>query len=171
MKLLKTLDVKTPSRGTPESAGIDFFVPNFTEEFIQALREIPMNRLNIVKPSDGERYIEIPPHCRILIPAGIKYSIPPGTALVAMNKSGIASKRGLIVGAQVGDSDYQGVFHINVINTTSHWNRINEGEKIIQCLLLPIIIEDVEICNTEQELFSNRKTLRGEGGFGSTGTH
>ena len=71
MKIAKVRDVKTPTRGTTGSAGIDFYIPN----------DYP-DELCTVKP--GERFF---------IPSGIKANVPEEHALIAMNKSGVALKK------------------------------------------------------------------------------
>ena len=142
MKIAKIKDVKTPARGTPESAGIDFFVPEGI----------------IAKLSPGQS---------CLIPSGIRANVPAGHALIAFNKSGVAVKKNLHAGACVVDEDYQGEIHINLTNVGDEAVEILGGEKIIQFVLLPVfydIIEEVELENLYEEV-----TSRGEGGFGSTG--
>ena len=142
MKIAKIKEVKTPTRGTPESAGIDFFVP----EGIVA---------------------KLYPGASCVIPSGIKANVPEGYALIAFNKSGVAVKKNLYVGACVVDEDYQGEIHINLTNVGTESVEISGGEKIIQFILLPVfydIIEEVELENLYEET-----TVRGEGGFGSTG--
>ena len=109
----------------------------------------------------------IHPQERVLIPAGVKYNLEKGYALIAFNKSGVGSKKGLDVLACVGDSDYQGEFHISVVNTGSDIISIEEGEKLVQCLVLPIELPMV-IETPEDQLYCEA-TERGDGGFGSTG--
>jgi dUTP pyrophosphatase len=142
-------EVKQPKRGTPQSAGIDFFIPE------------DWNEGNPYELKGGER---------VLIPSGLKLSIPSGHALIAFNKSGIASRKGLIVGACVVDEDYQGEVHINLINTNSAEQSevILPGEKITQFILVPVNYADV--AETDLENLYAETTQRGEGGFGSTGT-
>ena len=94
MRLSRIRDVKLPTRGTTGSAGIDFYFPNDYPE-----------SLCTVEP--GERFF---------IPSGIKANVPEGQALIAFNKSGVALKQGLSVGACVVDSDYQGEIHLHLIN-------------------------------------------------------
>lgn len=163
IKITKIKDVITPNRGTPESAGIDFYVPKFNKEFLMDFYE----KNPKIQVSKNE--IILYPNERVLIPAGIKYNIPRGTALVAMNKSGVATKKGLIVGACVGDSDYMGELHISVINTSDSLVSILEDMKLIQFLLLPVLIEDIVEYETVEKLYENKESLRGDGGFGSTG--
>jgi len=160
MKYSKIRDVKSPARGTSQSAGIDFFIPN--------------------EWNNGEPYA-IPPGGRVLIPSGIKANVPSGYALIAFNKSGVATKTGLLVGACVVDEDYQGEIHINMVNTNqpnetfngvayasdSGHVTINPGDKLVQFILLPVNYSNPEE-TTLEELYTNT-TERGEGGFGSTG--
>lgn len=144
MKISKVRSVKTPVRGTPNSAGIDFFVPDEIRVYL--------------KPGDS-----------CLIPSGIKANVPLGHVLMAFNKSGVAVKKNLHVGACVVDEDYQGEIHINLTNVGTSGVEIQSGEKIIQFVLLPVFydtIEEVEI----SALFEGI-TERGDGGFGSTGTN
>lgn len=160
MKILKTLNVKTPARGTSVAAGLDFFVPENTEEFVQAFKE---KNPNIQIDENG---ITMGPHERVNIPSGIKAQVPNGHALIAYNKSGVSLKYGLDVGAAVVDEDYQGVIHLSLVNTSEDIVKINYGQKIIQFLLIPVFYDTVEEVT---ELFTEASE-RGEGGFGSTGT-
>ena len=160
MKYTKIRKVKSPTRGTSQSAGIDFYIPD--------------------EWNDGQPY-SVPPGGRVLIPSGIKVNVPTGYALIAFNKSGVASKTGLVVGACVVDEDYQGEVHLNMINTNqlteafdgtayatnSGHVTLNPGDKLTQFILVPVNYatpEEVELENLYQET-----TERGEGGFGSTG--
>jgi dUTP pyrophosphatase len=141
MKVQRIRDVKLPSRGTSASAGIDFFVPNDFEP----------------------KTLKIGEHT--LIPSGVKVQVPEGHAMVAFNKSGVATKNGLIVGACVVDEDYEGEVHLHVINVTDGEVAINPGMKLTQFVLLPVNY------STPEEVYQleSRNTERGSGGFGSTG--
>ena len=145
MKITKIRDVKTPIRGTEGSAGIDFFVPY----------DYP-NSLRSVEP--GERFF---------IPSGIKANVPTGYALIAMNKSGVSLKKGLMVGACVVDSDYQGEIHLHLINTSNKSVTIEPGEKLTQFLLIPV--DHCNVTVVEEDALFTEETTRGSGGFGSTG--
>tara|TARA_R110000851_G_scaffold25240_14_gene72942 strand:- start:635 stop:1078 length:444 start_codon:yes stop_codon:yes gene_type:complete len=147
MKITKIRNVKTPTRGTSGSAGIDFYVP---EDYPDSLCEVDPNE-------------------RFLIPSGIKANVPQGHALIAMNKSGVALKKGLVVGASVVDSDYQGEIHIHLINVSGKSVSITPGEKLVQFLLMPVDHCDIELVN-ETVVFEST-SARGSGGFGSTGTN
>lgn len=169
LKFLKIRDVKSPVRGTAEAAGVDFFVPNYNEKFEKDLKEKnPTISINTV--DNNELYIKLEPGQRALIPSGIKTWMTPGTALIAANKSGVASKKGLIFGAQVVDSDYAGEVHISVINTSNDTVMIKTGEKLIQFIHTPVLLTPIE--EVDEYMFNalHDKSQRGEGGFGSTGT-
>jgi len=150
MRIAKVRDVKTPSRGTNLSAGIDFYIPNDLDWEVKTLRP-------------GES---------ILIPSGIKAEIPSGLALIAFNKSGVATKKNLQVGAAVVDQDYQGEIHIHLTNVGKTETHISRGEKIVQFLLIPVFNGtcDSLILVEPDRLFLDVSD-RGTGGFGSTGTH
>lgn len=168
LKFLKIRDVKSPVRGTVEAAGVDFFVPNYNEKFENDLREKnPAISINTV--DNNELYIKLEPGHRVLIPSGIKTWMTPGTALIAANKSGVASKKGLIFGAQVVDSDYAGEVHISVINTSNDVVMIKTGEKLIQFIHTPVLLTEPE--EVDEYIFNSLhdKSQRGNGGFGSTG--
>ena len=106
---------------------------------------------------------------KILIPSGIHVNLPKNVYLKVENKSGVASKRGLIFGADVIDQDYQGEMHINLINVCNNISIINAGDKIVQMLALfqPIMRETKEYSSID-ELYKNKKSERGSDGFGST---
>lgn len=142
MKIQKVRDVKTPSRGTSRSAGIDFFVPNDIEDII-------------LKPLHD-----------VLIPTGIRAKIPTGFALVAKNKSGVSVNQKLVKGAELVDEDYTGEIHIHVFNASSYVQTIKAGQKLMQFVLLPVFYDDIEVVDD-----LNHETERGSGGFGSTGLH
>lgn len=144
MKFIKTRPVKSPVRGTGRSAGIDFFVP---EDF---------------------KVRKIWPNEQVLIPSGIKVNVPYGYALIAFNKSGIATKNQLQVGACVVDEDYQGEVHLNVFNRGTEPIKIYAGMKLVQFILLAVNYSIPEEVYSEEELYSGIITERGEGGFGST---
>lgn len=145
MKITKVRDVKTPTRGTSKSAGIDFFVPN----------DFPGSH-------------SLAPGQSINIPSGVHVKVPEGHALVVMNKSGVALKKGLQVGACVIDEDYQGEVHIHVTNVSWEVTNVNPGEKLVQMLLIPVLYAEVCSVETLEDLYTE-VSERGQGGFGSTG--
>lgn len=133
--------VKNPTRGTKGSAGIDFYSP---EDFT------------------------IPPFGKILVQSGIKVKIPKGYCMIGLNKSGVAVKKQVYIGACLIDEDYQGEIGINLYNPNPTEAIISKDEKIVQFILAPFIKSKWISVFDEKDLFTN-KTQRGNGGFGSTG--
>lgn len=125
---------------------------------------------SIVKYDDeiGSNYILLAPLSRINIPSGIYCQMEQeGRALIAHNKSGVASKHGLVFGAQVVDFEYQGEIHINVLNLSSKVVRIYAGQKLMQFVEIPIFTSIIEEVENLQKLYKGA-TSRADGGFGST---
>jgi len=144
MKFTKTRDVKSPTRANSTDAGIDFFIPNDYEG------------------------TDLVPGESAFIPSGVKVNVPEGFALIAFNKSGVAVKKNLHVGACVVDHGYQGELHINLTNVGDDIQQLEPGDKIVQFVLLPLgdpTVEEVE----DAKLYTSISS-RGTGGFGSTGT-
>ena len=160
MKILKIRDVKTPTRGTDGSAGIDLYIPNdFKVKMGDEYFDVMLEGYTI---GAGDS---------VLIPSGIKANVPKGHALIAMNKSGIAVKKGLLVGACVIDEDYTGEIHIDLKNVNRSSIIINAGDKITQLVCLPINYVNIEEAISEEDCFGDKleASERGSGGFGSTG--
>ncbi len=144
MKIFKIKDVKTPYKNIGD-AGIDFFIPN---DFVKT---------------------HLPPNNSILIPSGIKALVPEGYMLTAFNKSGVCTKKNLIVGACVVDSTYSGEIHLHLINVGKTAQELNPGDKITQFVLVAYLEEAITEAESEEELFKNHNSSRGDGAFGSTG--
>lgn len=162
IKFKRIRDVKKPERGTPLSAGLDFFIP----KNLGSLGLPKDNLVNNKRNAQGEFILEIRirPFGDVLIPSGIKTQLPNNTVLIAFDKSGVCTKLGLIVGAKVVDEDYQGEVHIHLRNLTDKEVILQSGQKIVQFLLLPSFYVDlIEDDNIHQQI-----TERGEGGFGHT---
>jgi len=101
------------------------------------------------------------------IGTGIAMEIPEGYFGAIFARSGLATKRGLRPANCVGvvDSDYRGEIIIALHNDTEFPQEVSEGERIAQIVIIPYLPVDF----TEVDNLSS--TVRGEGGFGSTGTH
>ena len=164
MEYTKTREVKNPMRANAGDAGIDFFVPEYSDKFFADLIEKNTSNKVCITKHD----IIVGPHGKILIPAGVKVIVPEGNALIAFNKSGIASKFGLDIGACVIDEGYRGEMHINLLNTSDEEVKINYGQKITQFLLMPVN-NNMPIEITNERYSEHENTDRGEGGFGSSG--
>lgn len=100
-----------------------------------------------------------------LISIGISMEIPEGYAGLVFARSGLATKRSLAPANKVGviDSDYRGEFFVPLHNHGTVPRTIEDGERIAQMILTPYLtakfVEASELSDT----------VRGEGGFGSTG--
>ena len=176
ISFVKVRDVKTPARGTPQSAGIDFFVPEYNEQFLEDLKKTNLEwfewtqdrRDDFRNVEFNENYLIVHPSGRIRISSGIHVKIPKNYMLTAFNKSGVATKHGLDVLACVVDSDYQGEINLSLTNTSPYPVVIDYGQKLVQFILMPVLlVEPKELKDLES--LHPVQTERGAGGFGSTG--
>jgi len=166
LKFLKIRDVEIPKKSIKTDAGIDFFVPTYNIDFINALTKQNEGRVTIV--NDGEEmFIEIPARSQIKMPLGIKGVIPTGWAVVFHNKSGIATKKRLVVGAHVIDSEYREEWILNLHNLSDDNVHIRFGQKIVQGLV--VNVPPVDILEITAEEFATYLDTERKGGFGSTG--
>ena len=115
---------------------------------------------------DGEEVIEIAPAETKLIHTGIAMEIPEGLVGLIYARSGLASKRGLAPANKVGviDSDYRGEVMVALHNHSDKPQSIEPRERIAQFVLAPYVTAEF------LEVDDLSSTVRGEGGFGSTGT-
>ena len=188
MQFIKTRDVKNPERNVAENAGIDIYIPNCTFDFVEALKlknpELALietedfsqldldpntDELAFVIDHQGKATIVIPAHKDIIIPSGIRSKFGPHLALIANNKSGIATKKKLIFGASVIDASYQGEWHLHLINTSNEYQTLECGQKAIQFIPHLIATDEIEVLDLTPEEFYTEKTSRGDGWQGSTG--
>lgn len=165
-------DVRKPEREFG-NAGIDFFIPKLSETFEKAFNEKNISdNAFICTNEEGETIIRIMPHGRVNIPSGIRSRICVNVALEAHNKSGIATKLGLVFGASTVDASYQGIIHISLINTTDKTVELPLGMKVVQFIPRIIDISNIEVYDNIplEEFYKDfEHTNRGEGAFGSTG--
>jgi dUTP pyrophosphatase len=99
------------------------------------------------------------------VPTGIAMAIPSGLVGLIWGKSGLALKAGIGVLGGVIDSQYRGEIVVIVTNHGAVNYRIEKGSKIAQ-----ILLQRVELLQAE-EVDDLDTTFRGDGAFGSTGTH
>ena len=176
IQFTKIRDVKSPNRANLNDAGMDFYIPNYSEEFLNDLKakNTANNLQYILDGEDGENpnytlRIIIPAGEQINIPSGIKVNIlDKNTYLEANNKSGIASKYHLVVGACVVDADYQGEVHLNMLNVGNKDVELVSGMKIVQFIHKYYINTDWEEI-TVDEYNNLEESDRSSGGFGSSG--
>lgn len=136
-----TKTAKEPTRGSEYSAGFDLY-------------------------ADIEEDIVIRPHETIKVGTGLAFELSENTFGAIFARSGIATKQGLRPSNCVGvcDADYRGEYIVALHNDTSIPQIIKPQERIAQMVLLPYISMEFN----EVEMLS--ETVRGNGGFGSSGT-
>ena len=140
--LIKKLNskVQLPKYKTDGSSGMD----------LMAFTESPIN----IRPQESA-----------LIPTGITIAIPEDTEIQIRPRSGLAAKSNISVLNTPGtiDSDYRGEIKIILFNHGKEEFIINNNDRVAQMILMPIIKAEFE------EIEVLPKSLRGSGGFGSTG--
>jgi len=112
-----------------------------------------------------ENQIQIKPREKELIPTGIAVAIPNDFEIQIRPRSGLAAKNGITVLNTPGtiDADYRGEIKVILINLSDKIFTINKNDRIAQMVICPIIKGILE------EVDELPKTIRGSGGFGSTG--
>ena len=140
IKIVNNSNNKTPGLATKGAAGAD-------------IRAFIENKI-ILKPME-----------RKLVSTGIKMAIPLEYEVQIRPRSGLALKNGITVINSPGtiDSDYRGEIGILLVNLSNENFEINNGDRVAQMILAPVVKMDL------QEVDDLPETLRGKGGFGSTG--
>ena len=125
-----------------------------------------------VDAAGADLYANIPdketilPNETKLIKTGVAMAIPKGLVGLVFARSGLASKRGLAPANKVGviDSDYRGEIIVALHNHTDIEQSIEPQERIAQMVFVPYVKGEFKVVDNLEE------TVRGKGGFGSTGT-
>ena len=109
--------------------------------------------------------ISVKPKTSNLIPTGLSMAFSEDYEIQIRPRSGLAAKNNISVLNTPGtvDSDYRGEIKVIIYNHGSENFVINNGDRIAQMILTPVIKMELEETNNLP------KTIRGEGGFGSTG--
>ena len=112
-----------------------------------------------------EKPITIKPQNLALIPTGLSIAIPEDTEVQIRPRSGLAAKSSISVLNTPGtiDSDYRGEIKIILFNHGKEEFTVNNNDRIAQMILMPVLKAEFE------EVEDLPKTVRGSGGFGSTG--
>ena len=112
-----------------------------------------------------ENPIIIKPQSYVLIPTGLSIAIPEDTEVQIRPRSGLAAKSSISVLNTPGtiDSDYRGEIKIILFNHGKEEFTVNNRDRIAQMILMPVLKAEFE------EVEELPKTVRGSGGFGSTG--
>ena len=111
--------------------------------------------------------VVLPPGGRHAVATGLALAIPEGYEIQVRPRSGLALKHGISLPNTPGtiDSDYRGELKIIMINLGVEAFAIGRGDRIAQLVLAPVVRADWE------EVADLDETVRGTGGFGSTGGH
>ena len=112
-----------------------------------------------------KKKVVIKPNSSELIPTGLQVAIPEELEIQIRPRSGLAAKESIGVLNSPGtiDSDYRGELKIILFNHGKEDFIINNGDRIAQMVLVPILKMEFEEVNSLPD------TVRGQGGFGSTG--
>ena len=140
---------RTPQRANPSDAGLDIFY----------------------SPPDNEAGGKwLTPGSTALFSTGLKFGIPHGYMLEVKNRSGMAARRSLVVGACVVDSGYTGELFVNLHNIGKEPQHILPGTKIAQLVMTPVVHFNAQEAS-EDQLYEQPITIsdRGDGALGSTG--
>lgn len=114
--------------------------------------------------------VTLGPGERAQVPTGIAIAIPEGCAGLLLPRSGLAHKHGITLTNTPGliDSGYRGELRVLMLNTDrSESYTVEPGDRIAQLMVVPFVTPDW----TEVESFDDEvdQTVRGTGGFGSSG--
>lgn len=109
--------------------------------------------------------VTLAPGASAMVPTGLAMALPSGYEAQVRPRSGLAAKHGVTVLNTPGtiDADYRGEVKVILINHGSVAFEIVRGERIAQMLFAPVTRADLS------EVKELSETVRGEGGFGSTG--
>ena len=110
--------------------------------------------------------VTIAPHTTTLIHTGISIEIPEGYCGLIFARSGLATKRGLAPANKVGviDADYRGEIMVALHNHSDSAADVEPFERVAQLAIVPFLKAEFEVVDDLSD------TVRGAGGFGSTGT-
>lgn len=112
----------------------------------------------------AEEY-SLAPGERQMVKTGIAMAIPTGYVGLIWDKSGVAGKTGIKTMGGVVDASYRGDVQVIMVNLSSTPYKVEKGAKIAQLLVQQVALP--EVC----EVPELDDTIRGENGFGSTGSH
>ncbi len=118
-----------------------------------------------LRPEDRATGITLAPMARIVVATGLRVEIPIGFEMQIRPRSGLAMKHGISLPNTPGtiDSDYRGPLGVALINLGAAPFVIAHGDRIAQMVIAPVVQARFEVVAALSE------TVRGVGGFGSTG--
>ena len=145
-----------PQRANPSDAGLDLFFnpePKGTLPFVDEARDSVS-----LEPGESK-----------LFSTGYRFGVPHGYMLEIKNRSSVAYKRSLVVGACVVDSGYDGEVFVNLHNVGKKVQLVDPGTKIAQVVLIPVVhFRPIEIDTDNLYDFPMTISNRGDGALGST---
>lgn len=150
-------DAVLPVRANPTDSGLDVYAYKFNFMYNTNNEKIDIDiTTNSIKLKQGER---------VLIDTGISATVSPGFEIQVRPRSGLALKQGLTVLNAPGtvDESYRNHIGVILINTSGVEQEIKIGDRIAQLVVSTVILSIVE------EVLDLNETVRGLGGFGSTG--
>ena len=109
--------------------------------------------------------LTLAPMERRIAPTGMRVAFPPGYEVQIRPRSGLALRHGITLPNTPGtiDSDYRGPLGVLLVNLGAEPYTIHHGDRIAQMILAPVVQAVFEVVEALDD------TVRGEGGFGSTG--
>jgi len=118
-----------------------------------------------LNPPDREAGLTLAPGTRLAVPTGLAMAVPEGFEIQVRARSGLALKQGLMVANGPGtvDADYRGEVKVIVLNAGAEPIHIAHGVRIAQLVLAAVPRATPRLVTDLSE------TVRGAGGFGSTG--
>tara|TARA_R100000700_G_scaffold15869_1_gene21997 strand:+ start:324 stop:791 length:468 start_codon:yes stop_codon:yes gene_type:complete len=152
LKIARTHNMaKLPSRANPSDAGADVFYCPKQDPY-------------------SFKHVDLDPGDSVVLPTGLKVEVPHGYMLEVKNRSGMAAKKSLVVGACVVDSGYSGEIFVNLHNIGNTKKTVEVGDKIAQLVLIPVVQWRCFPVD-EDRLYNDPLTIsnRGDGALGSTG--
>jgi len=152
LKIARTHNMaKLPSRANPSDAGADVFYCPKQDPY-------------------SFKHVDLNPGDSVVLPTGLKVEVPHGYMLEVKNRSGMAAKKSLVVGACVVDSGYSGEIFVNLHNIGNTKKTVEVGDKIAQLVLIPVVQWRCFPVD-EDRLYNDPLTIssRGDGALGSTG--
>jgi len=121
--------------------------------------------LDLVAAVPADKPVTLAPGQRAMIPTGLAIALPAGTEAQVRPRSGLAAKNGISVLNTPGtvDADYRGEIQVILVNFGTESFRVDRGLRIAQLVIVPVLRAKLT------EVKSLNETVRGAGGFGSTG--
>jgi len=138
-----------PTRSNPSDAGLD---------------------LSWVPDEASTKIMGIAAGASVLVPTGCKFGIPHGYMMEIKNRSSVAHKKQLLVGACVVDSGYDGEVFVNLHNVGNQTQYIEAGDKIAQAVIVPVVHARFVATKSPNvyEWYPITLSDRGDGALGST---